>query len=183
MSKPKTPVTQAVRLLRRARVMFDEHPYTYIESGGTVQFARETGVDEHAVIKTLIMEDDSGNPLIALMHGDLQVSTKVLARKLGVKHIRPCDPKIADKHSGYQVGGTSPFGVRRPMPTYCQATIADLPTVYINGGRRGYIISMSSTEMLRVLQPVLLEFAQPGVERAPNAADGSEQRHQSPSSR
>ncbi len=160
MNKPKTPVTQAVRVLRRAKIAFDDHPYTYIKGGGTEQFAREMGVDEHLTIKTLIMEDDSHNPLIVLMHGDRQVSTKALARHLGVKHINPCDPRVADKHSGYQVGGTSPFGTRRKMPVYCQASIAELPKIYINGGSRGFIISMHTIDMLNLLTPTLLDFAQ-----------------------
>lgn len=168
MSKTKAPVTQAVRVLRRAKVTFDEHPYTYVTGGGTAQFARETGVDEHLTIKTLIMEDDSHKPLIVLMHGDEQVSTKTLARHLGVKHIHPCDPKVADKHSGYQVGGTSPFGTRRKMPVYCQVSIADLPKIYINGGSRGYIISLRTIDMLNLLTPTLLDFAQSMGTDSPN---------------
>ncbi len=170
----KAPVTQAVRVLRRAKIAFDDHPYTYVKGGGTEQFAREMGIDEHLTIKTLIMEDDRHNPLIVLMHGDLQVSTKTLARHLGVKHVCPCEPKLADKHSGYQVGGTSPFGTRRKMPVYCQASIAHLPTIYINGGSRGYIISMHTADMLRMLEPVLLEFAQSSEERGPDTGEGSE---------
>jgi Cys-tRNA(Pro) deacylase len=160
MSKSKAPVTQAVRVLRRAKVAFDDHLYTYIEGGGTAQFAREKSVDEYLTIKTLIMEDDGHNPLIVLMHGDQQVSTKTLARHLGVKHVHPCDPKVANKHSGYQVGGTSPFGTRRKMPVYCQASIADLPKIYINGGSRGYIISMHTIDMLNLLTPTLVDFPQ-----------------------
>lgn len=160
MSKPRAPATQAVRVLRRANVAFDDHPYTYIKGGGTAQFAREAGVDEHLTVKTLIMEDDHHNPLIVLMHGDRQVSTKTLSRHLGVKHINPCEPKVADKHSGYQVGGTSPFGTRREMPVYCQASIAALRKIYINGGSRGYIISMYTRDMLNLLAPTLLDFAQ-----------------------
>jgi Cys-tRNA(Pro) deacylase len=159
MSKPKEPVTQAVRVLRRHQVPFEGHPYDYVEGGGTGQFAREQGVDEHLVIKTLIMEDDQGRPLIVLMHGDRQVSTKALARRLGVKSIQPCDPKTADRHSGYQVGGTSPFGTRHPMPVYCQESIAALPRLYINGGRRGYIISLAGADLLRVLRPTLVDVA------------------------
>ena len=159
-AKPKLPVTAAVRTLREAGVAFADHPYTYVEAGGTAQFARESGVDEHLVIKTLIMEDDDGRPLIMLMHGDRQVSTRALARELGVKSIRPCDPKVADRHSGYQVGGTSPFGTRHRMPVYCQASIARLPRIYINAGRRGYIISLATTDLLRVLQPQLVDATQ-----------------------
>jgi Cys-tRNA(Pro) deacylase len=157
MSKLKDPVTQAVRVLRQHRVPFEGHPYDYLEGGGTAHFARTMGVDEHLVIKTLIMEDEHKRPLIVLMHGDRQVSTKALARQLGVKSIQPCDPRTADRHSGYQVGGTSPFGVRHPMPVYCQQSIADLPRIYINGGKRGFIVSLASADLLRVLQPTLVD--------------------------
>jgi Cys-tRNA(Pro) deacylase len=160
MTKQKQPMTQAVRALRAAGVDFEDHPYTYVEGGGTGQFARELGVDEHLVIKTLIMEDDQANPLIVLMHGDRQVSTRELARQIGVKQIRPCEPKVADRHSGYQVGGTSPFGTRRRMPVYCEASIAALPRVYINGGKRGYIISLRTEDVLRLLDPRLVNIVQ-----------------------
>jgi len=159
MTKPKEPVTQAVRELRRHGVVFEGHPYDYVEGGGTAQFAREFGVDEHRVIKTLIMEDERKQPLIVLMHGDRQVSTKSLARLLGVKSVQPCEPKTADRHSGYQVGGTSPFGVRHPMPVYCQQSVAELPRIYINGGKRGYIVSLETAELLRVLKPTLVDVA------------------------
>ena len=158
MSKHKPPVTQAVRALRTAGITFDDHPYTYVDGGGTAQFAAETGVDEHLVIKTLIMEDDRGNPLIALMHGNREVSTRTLARHIGVKQIQPCTPKVADRHSGYQVGGTSPFGTRRTMKVYCQSSIADLPRIYLNGGKRGYILSLDTRDALRLLQPELVEM-------------------------
>jgi Cys-tRNA(Pro) deacylase len=156
MKSTKEPVTQAVRVLRAAGVPFEGHLYAYVEGGGTAQVAREMGVDEHQVIKTLIMEDEQRNPLIALMHGDRQVSTQALARAIGVKRIAPCDPKVADKHSGYQVGGTSPFGTRRPMPVYCEAGIAGLPRIYINGGRRGYILSVATADALGLLAPTLV---------------------------
>ena len=159
MKPAKEPVTQAVRVLRAAKVPFEGHPYDYVEGGGTRQSARELGVDEHCVIKTLIMQDDQGNPLIALMHGDRQVSTQALARAIGVKRITPCDPKVADKHSGYQVGGTSPFGTRRAMPVYCEQGIAELPRIYINGGKRGYLISLATQDALRVLQPTLVAMS------------------------
>jgi Cys-tRNA(Pro) deacylase len=146
--------------LREAKVAFVDHPYTYVEAGGTAQFARELDIDEHLVIKTLIMEDDLGKPLIMLMHGDRQVSTRALAREIGVKSVKPCDPKVADRHSGYQVGGTSPFGTRHRMPVYCEASIANLPRIYINAGRRGYIISVATADLLRVLQPQLVSAAQ-----------------------
>jgi Cys-tRNA(Pro) deacylase len=159
MKKPKEPVTPAIRLLRAAKIPFEGHPYHYVEGGGTAQFARELGVEEHCVIKTLIMEDDGGEPLIVLMHGDRQVSTQALARIIGVKRIAPCAPQIADKHSGYQVGGTSPFGTRRGMQVYCEQGIAALPRIYINGGKRGYIISMATSDALGLLKPTLVEVA------------------------
>ncbi|RKT46947.1 aminoacyl-tRNA deacylase [Thiocapsa rosea] len=159
MKASKAPVTQAIRALRAAKVAFEDHPYTYIDGGGTAQFAREHGVDEHLVVKTLIMEDDRGNPMIVLMHGDRQVSTQALARAIGVKRVQPCAPAIADKHSGYQVGGTSPFGTRRVMPVYCESGIAALPRIYINGGKRGYIISLATADTLALLKPTLVEMA------------------------
>lgn len=157
MAKDKFPVTAAVRMLREHGVDFTHHPYEYEERGGTAVSARELGVDEHAVIKTLVMEDDAKKPLLMLMHGDREVSTKNLARHLGVKTIAPCDPVTADRHSGYQVGGTSPFGARRAMPVYLQRTIAELPYVYINGGKRGYLVGMPPTELVRVLRPTLVD--------------------------
>lgn len=155
----KALVTPAVRLLRREGVPFGEHPYRYEEGGGTGCFAREAKVDEHLVIKTLIMEDERRIPMIVLMHGDLQVSTKVLARQIGVKTVRPCDAITADRHSGYQVGGTSPFATRRRMPVYCQESILQLPRIYINGGKRGYIISMAPADMDRLLAPTQVSVA------------------------
>jgi Cys-tRNA(Pro) deacylase len=121
--------------------------------------ARELGVPEHQVIKTLIMEDDARRPLVALMHGDREVSTKNLARLLNVKTIAPCTPAVADRHSGYQVGGTSPFGTRRAMPVYVQTSIGELPYLYVNGGRRGYLVGMTPSELVRVLQPVIADIA------------------------
>ncbi len=152
-------MTQAVRVLRQAEVAFQGHPYRYVDSGGTAQFARESGVDEHLVVKTLVMEDEAKDPIIVLMHGDREVSTRALARELGVKQIRPCDPAAADRHSGYQVGGVSPFGTRRQMPVFCEASIAELPRVFVNGGKRGYIISLSTPDLLRVLKPTLVRVA------------------------
>ena len=159
MKSAKEPVTQAVRVLRMAGVAFEGHPYTYIEGGGTAQFAREIGVDEHLVIKTLVMEDERHQPMLVLMHGDREVSTQALARAIGVKRITRCDPKVADKHSGYQVGGTSPFGTRRTMPVYGEQGIVELPRLYINGGKRGYIISLATADLLRVLKPTLVSMA------------------------
>ena len=159
MSHDKQPTTQAVRVLREHGVAFTNHPYTYEERGGTEVSARELGVDEHAVIKTLIMEDDAKRPLVVLMHGDREVSTKNLARHIGVKTIAPCAPAVADRHSGYQVGGTSPFGTRKTMPVYMERSIADLPRIYINGGRRGYLVGLAPADLIRVLKPVLVDAA------------------------
>ncbi|MEJ2202295.1 MAG: YbaK/EbsC family protein, partial [Desulfuromonadaceae bacterium] len=119
----------------------------------------ELGADEHQVIKTLIMEDENRQPLIILMHGDRQVSTKELARSIGCKSVTPCAPPVADKHSGYQVGGTSPFGTRKAMPVYLEATIAELPTIYLNGGKRGFLIGIAPQEVIRILQPTLVKVA------------------------
>jgi Cys-tRNA(Pro) deacylase len=154
MAKEKTPVTPAVRQLRAAKIDFTDHLYAYEEKGGTAVSARELGVDEHAVIKTLVMEDEGKNPLIVLMHGDLQVSTKELARVMGVKHITPCTPETAQHHTGYMVGGTSPFGTRKKMPVYMEETVAELARVYINGGKRGYLVGMAPADLVRELKPV-----------------------------
>lgn len=154
MSRDKAPMTSAVRALRQAGVGFTEHPYTYVEHGGTASFAREFGVDEHAVIKTLIMEDDAKKPLVVLMHGDREVSTKELARALGVKSIQPCAPETAERHSGYMVGGTSPFGLRKAMPVYVEETILELPRIYINGGKRGFLVGLDPKELEKVLKPI-----------------------------
>jgi Cys-tRNA(Pro) deacylase len=156
MSKEKTPVTPAVRALRAAGVNFTDHPYAYEEKGGTAVSARELGVDEHCVVKTLIMEDERKNPCIVLMHGDRQVSTKELARLMGVKSVTPCTPEMALKHSGYLVGGTSPFGTRTSMPVYMEETILGLPKIYINGGKRGYLVGIAPREVVRLLKPVLV---------------------------
>ena len=153
------PVTNAIRVLREHGVAWTDHPYAYEPRGGTAVSARELGVDEHACIKTLVMEDDSKRPMIVLMHGDREVSTKNLARAIGVKTVQPCAPEVADRHSGYQVGGTSPFGTRRSMPVYLQRTIVDLPYVYVNGGRRGYLVGMPPSELVRVLAPTLVDIA------------------------
>jgi len=157
MSNGKLSVTPAVRALRAAGVQFTDHLYEYEERGGTRVSARELGVDEHGVVKTLVMEDASGRPLVVLMHGDMEVSTKNLARLLGTKTVVPCSPDVAQRHSGYQVGGTSPFGTRRRMPVYMERTILDLPRVYINGGRRGYLVGLAPGEIVRVLAPQLVE--------------------------
>jgi len=159
MSQEKYPVTAAVRQLREHNIEFTHHPYEYEEKGGTAVSARELGVDEHAVIKTLVMEDDRKQPLIVLMHGDREVSTKNLARFLNVKTIAPCKPDIANKHSGYLVGGTSPFGTRKAMPVYMEKTVLDLPKIYVNGGKRGYLVGMAPADLANVLKPALVEVA------------------------
>ena len=158
-AEARLPVTAAVRALRDHGVAFTHHPYDYEERGGTAVSARELGVDEHAVIKTLVMQDDAARPLIVLMHGDREVSTKALARLLQVKSVEPCAPAVADRHSGYQVGGTSPFATRKPMPVYVERSIAALPYVYVNGGRRGYLVGMKPDDLIRVLKPVLVDVA------------------------
>ena len=158
-TKKKEPVTQAVRALRAAGIPFVGHPYDYLDGGGTAHSARELGVEEHCVVKTLIMEDETGKPLIMLQHGDREVATGLLARALGVKRIQPCDPKTADRHSGYQVGGTSPFGTRHPMPVYAEASIAELPRIYINGGKRGYLVALDPKPALALLQATLVPAA------------------------
>jgi len=146
----KTPVTPAIRALRAAGVAYTEHPYAYEEKGGTAVSARELGVDEHCVVKTLVMEDDRKNPLIVLMHGDRQVSTKELARTIGARSVTPCTPEAAHRHTGYTVGGISPFGTRKALPVYLEATILDLPEMYINGGRRGFLVRMAPADAMRI---------------------------------
>jgi Cys-tRNA(Pro) deacylase len=153
------PITPAVRLLRAQGVSFEPCVYKYEEKGGTKHSASELGVDEHAVVKTLIMETDRREPLIVLMHGDRQVSTKQLARIIGAKSVEPCKPDVADKHSGYKVGGTSPFGTKRTMPVYMQETVASLPTIYINGGSRGFLVAISPEDVVKVLKPTLVDVA------------------------
>jgi Cys-tRNA(Pro) deacylase len=149
----------AIRVLRSANVAFEPHLYAWQPHGGTRASAEALGVDEHAVVKTLIFEDDARRPACVLMHGDREVSTKNLARAIGVKSIGPCAPEVADRHSGYQVGGTSPFGLRHAMPVYMERTILDLPTIYINGGARGFLVSIDPREAQRVLEPALVDVA------------------------
>lgn len=155
----KHPVTMAIRALRAAKVAFEPHLYPWQPHGGTRASSEALGVDEHAVIKTLIMEDDRKQPLCVLMHGDREVSTKQLARTIGVKTIAPCAPEVAGRHSGYQVGGTSPFGLRKQMPIYMQQTIVELPRIYINGGARGFLVELDPHEAVRVLAPTLVDVA------------------------
>jgi Cys-tRNA(Pro) deacylase len=143
--------TQATQLLRKHQIAFSEHPYPYEEHGGTAVSARELGVPEHQVIKTLVMQDEAAKPLIVLMHGDCKVSTKNLARAIGCKSVEPCKPEVAQRHSGYLIGGTSPFGTKRAMPVYVEATILELETIYINGGRRGFLVSMAPQVVVDLL--------------------------------
>jgi Cys-tRNA(Pro) deacylase len=153
MSKTKhiseTPATQFLRL---HQVNFGEHPYDYVEHGGTGESARQLGVDEHHVVKTLVMEDEHAKPLIVLMHGDRTVSTKNLARQIGAKRIEPCKPEVANRHSGYLVGGTSPFGLKKAMPVYVEAGVLEIETIYLNGGRRGYLLSLDPAILIQLLQ-------------------------------
>jgi len=149
--------TPAIHFLRQHKVSFTEHPYRYEERGGTAVSSRELGVDEHIVIKTLVMEDERKQPLIVLMHGDRDVSTKNLARQIGCKTIAPCYPEVAQKHTGYVVGGTSPFGTRKQMPVYLERSIAELDRIYINGGRRGFVIALAPADLVRALSPTLVD--------------------------
>jgi Cys-tRNA(Pro) deacylase len=159
MKSNHAPETQATKFLRQHKVQFSDHLYTYEEHGGTAVSSRELGVDEHAVIKTLVMEDESAKPLIVLMHGDCKVSTKELARQIGCKKVEPCKPEAANRHTGFLVGGTSPFGTKKQMPVYLEKSILDLPLIYINGGRRGYLVGIDPQELLRVLNPGIVECA------------------------
>ncbi len=152
MSKSKhVSETPATQMLRRAGVTFGEHPYEYVEHGGTEESARQLGVDEHSVVKTLVMEDERARPLIVLMHGDRKVSTKNLARQIGVKSVEPCKPEVANRHSGYLVGGTSPFGTKKAMPVYVESTILELDQIWLNGGKRGYLVSLAPEVLTRLL--------------------------------
>jgi Cys-tRNA(Pro) deacylase len=155
----KAPSTPATRLLRERGIPFTEHLYRYEDKGGTRVSARELGVDEHAVVKTLVMEDDRGAPLVVLMHGDREVSVKALARLLGRKSVQPCKPEVANRHSGYQVGGTSPFGTRRPMPVYLERSVLDLPRIYLNGGSRGFLVGLAPADVAQLLAPTLVDVA------------------------
>ena len=153
------PETPATKFLTQHGIAHSNHLYTYEEHGGTKVSARELNVPEHAVVKTLVMEDEAAKPLIVLMHGDCKVSTKELARQIGCKKVSPCTPETANRHSGYLVGGTSPFGTKKTMPIYMEQTILDLPLIYINGGRRGYLVGVHPHDILRVLKPKLVTAA------------------------
>jgi Cys-tRNA(Pro) deacylase len=157
----KAPSTNATRLLRQAGVPYTEHFYRYEDHGGTAVSARELGVAEHAVIKTLVMEDEKGAPLIILMHGDREVSTKELARQTGAKSVQPCKPEVANRHSGYLVGGTSPLGTKKAMPVHAEATIFDLDCIYLNGGSRGFLVGLDPKDLERMLKIVRVSVAIP----------------------
>ena len=159
MTKEKFPVTTAVRFLRENGIEFIERPYKYEEKGGTETSARALGVDKHLVIKTLVMEDDQKRPLIILMHGDREVSTKELARIVGVKSITSCTPEVALKHTGYMVGGISPFGTKKRLPIYIEETILSLPKIIINAGRRGLLCEISPADLVKILKPILVKVA------------------------
>lgn len=153
------PITQAIRVLRAEKVSFTPHLYEYVEHGGTATSAASLGVEEHAVIKTIVLEDEKKQPLICLQHGDREVSTKNLARATGRKTITPCSPETANRHTGYLVGGTSPFGTRKIIPIYIERTITELPRIYINGGKRGFLVGLEPSEIVRVLRPVMVDAA------------------------
>ncbi|MEK6592500.1 MAG: aminoacyl-tRNA deacylase [Pseudomonadota bacterium] len=159
--KQKIPSTPAVLALRSANVGFTPHFYDYEERGGTAVSSRALGVDEHHVVKTLVMEDDAADAFIVLMHGDMKVSTKELARVIGAKRVAPCAPDAAQRHSGYRVGGTSPFGTRKRLPVYMEKSILDLPRIYINGGSRGFLVGMTPQAIVELLRPALVEVAIP----------------------
>jgi Cys-tRNA(Pro) deacylase len=154
------PVTAAVRQLRAAKIEFVPHLYDYVEKGGTRASSAALGVDEHSVVKTLVFEDDAKHPLVILMHGDREVSQKALARQLEVKTVRPCAPDVADRHSGYKVGGTSPFGLRRAMPVYVERTVLALPRIYLNGGARGFLIEIDPSALTTVLGAIAVDAQQ-----------------------
>jgi Cys-tRNA(Pro) deacylase len=151
--QPRHPITPAVRALRAAGVAFVPHEYAWVEHGGTAHSAAELGLPEHQVIKTLVMQTETGAPLLVLMHGDRKVSTKALARHLGVKTVEPCTPEVAGRHTGYLVGGTSPLGTKKKMPIYMEASIAELPEIAINGGKRGFLVTIATADLVRVLGP------------------------------
>ena len=154
--------TPATMFLKANKIAYTEHEYQYVEHGGTEVSASSLGVDEHHVVKTLVMQDEAAKPLIVLMHGDRKVSTKNLARQAGRKRIEPCKPEVAQRHSGYQVGGTSPFGTKKKIPIYMERSILELPHIYINGGRRGFLVRISTADISAILHPQLVEAALDG---------------------
>jgi len=159
MSKDHIPATPAIRVLKDNKVDFVPRPYKYEERGGTEVAARELGVDEHLTVKTLVMEDDKKEPFIVLMHGDREVSTREMARTLGVKAVQPCDPATAGRHTGYMVGGTSPFGTKKVLPVYAEETVLSLPVIYINAGKKGLLVEMKPAELVRILKAISVKVA------------------------
>jgi Cys-tRNA(Pro) deacylase len=162
MSKQKhVSETPATQFLRQHKIVFTEHPYDYVDHGGTGESARQLGVDEHRVVKTLVMEDEQAKPLIVLMHGDCSVSTKNLARQAGCKSVLPCKPEVAQRHSGYMIGGTSPFGTKKRMPVYVEGSVLALEKIYLNGGRRGYLIGIDPAILVSLLEAKPVQCALP----------------------
>lgn len=159
MAKEKFPVTPAVRELRKNKIDFQPFVYDYVEKGGAKHSADVIGADLNHVIKTIVLENEKAEPCVVLMHGDKEISTKNLAREIGVKALKPCDPDTANKHTGYLVGGTSPFGTKKKMPVYMEETIAGIDNIYINGGKRGFLVSIKTSELVRVLKPVAVNVA------------------------
>ena len=159
MKRPSHSETPATQVLKKHGVAYREHYYDYVEHGGAERGADALGVPGNEVVKTLVMEDERGAPLLVLMHGDRKVSTKNLARQAGRKRVEPCRPEVAQRHSGYQVGGTSPFGTRKAMPVYMERSILELPRIYVNGGRRGFLVCLAPADVVRALAPQLVEVA------------------------
>lgn len=162
MKSENSPETQATKFLRQNGIAYSSHLYDYEEHGGTSVSSRELNVDEHAVIKTLVMEDETAKPLIVLMHGDCKVSTKELARQIGCKKVEPCKPEVANRHTGFLVGGTSPFGTKKKMLICIEKSILDLPLIYINGGRRGFLVGVHPHDLMRALSPTVVTVALKG---------------------
>jgi len=165
MGRENLPSTPALLALRAAGVPFQPHLYPYVEKGGTRASAAALGVDEHQVVKTIVLETGDKKPLVCLMHGDRQISTKQLARVIGEKTVQPCDPAVAHRHTGYLVGGTSPFGTRKPLPVYVERSILSLPTIYINGGARGLLVSLSPKVLIDLLAAIPVDVAMPAEAR------------------
>ena len=159
MKQSNAPETPATLFLRQHQIPHSDHLYAYEDHGSTSVSARELNVSEHAVVKTLVMQDENAKPLIILMHGDCKVSTKELARQAGCKRIEPCKPEVAQKHTGYMVGGTSPFGTKKALPIFVEKSILSLPLIYINGGRRGYLVGVHPNDIIKVLKPSIVEVA------------------------
>lgn len=162
MKSENAPETPATKFLRQNGIAHSNHLYDYEEHGGTGVSSRELNVDEHSVVKTLVMEDEAAKPLIVLMHGDCKVSTKELARQIGCKKVEPCKPEVANRHTGFLVGGTSPFGTKKKMPVYIEQSILDLSLIYINGGRRGFLVGLHPHDLMRVLAPAVVTVALKG---------------------